>query len=105
MIIIVAIVVAVAVRLIVLFVIADQVVESETIVRGNEINAVIWTSPVVSIKIGATGESLAHLTDVALVAFPKTANRVAVFAVPFRPWRGEISHLITAVTHIPRLGD
>ena len=102
LIIIVPVVVAVAVRLIVLFIVADQVVESETVVRGNEIDARIWASPIVSIKIGAPSEPVPHLADAALIAFPKTANRVAVFAVPFRKRRRKIANLVSAVPDVPR---
>src|SRR5438876_4890257 len=69
LIIIVAVVVAVAVRLVVLFIVADQVVERETIVRGDEIDAGIWASPVMSIKIGAPSKPVTHLADAAFIAF------------------------------------
>src|SRR6476660_3401511 len=98
----VAVLVAVAVRLIVFFIVADQVVESEPVVRGNEIDAGIWASPVVPIKIGAPSEPVAHLANAALVAFPKTANRVAVFALPFRKRHRKITNLIAAVPDVPR---
>ena len=101
-IIIVAVLVAFAVRLIVLFVVADQVVERETIVRGDEIDARIWASSAVLIKIGAAGQPISHLADAALVAFPETAHCVAIFAVPFRTRHRKIANLITAVPDVPR---
>src|SRR5207237_2259874 len=105
LIIIVPVVVAVAVRLIVLFIVADQVVESKTIVRGNEIHARVRAPPILLVQVRTAGKPVAHLADAALVAFPKTADCVAVFAVPFRKRRGEISHLITTVAHVPWLRD
>ena len=97
--------IAVVVHLVVLFVVGDQVIQRETIVRGDEIDAGVWASPIVLIQIGAPGEPIAHLPKAALVAFPKTANGVAIFPIPFRPKHREIPNLIAALAHVPRFGD
>jgi hypothetical protein len=57
------------------------------------------------VEIGASGESMRQLANAAFVAFPKTADRVAIFAVPFRPGHGKVAHLIAAFSDIPRFCD
>src|SRR4030095_5847168 len=71
----------------------------------DEVDARVRPQAVMFIKIGASGESIRHVTDPAFIAFPKTADRVAVFAVPFRPGRGKVPHLIAASSDIPRFCD
>ena len=88
-----------------LLVVTDQVVQRESIVGGNKIDARIWTTPAVLIEIGTAGEPVGDLANVALVAFPKAPHRVAIFAVPFRPEHGKVSNLIAAFAYIPRLRD
>src|SRR5712675_49280 len=73
------IIVAVAV----FFVVADQVVQCKSIVGCNEVDARVRPSAVMFIEIRASSESICHLTNAAFVSFPKTAYRVAIFAVPF----------------------
>ena len=104
-IVIVAVAVAVAVQFIVLFVVTDQIVQGETIMCGHEIDTRVRASPVVLIKVGAPGKSIPHLANAPLIAFPKTANRVAIFAVPFRPRRRKIPNLIAAIAYVPRFRD
>src|SRR4029078_12214319 len=72
---------------------------------GNEVDACVGPPAVMFIEIGASSESIRHLTDAAFIALPKTADRVAVFAVPLRPGRGKVSHLIAAFPDIPRFCD
>ena len=105
LVIVVTVAVVVAVRSVVLLVVADQVGQRETIVRGNKIYARVRTSPAVLIKIGTAGEPVSHFTDTALVAFPKTAHRIAIFAIPFRPKHGKIPDLVAALAHVPRFRD
>ena len=44
-------------------------------------------------------------TMLILVAFPKTAHRIAVFVIPFGPAGRESADLIAADADIPRLGN
>ena len=85
-----------------LLIVADQIVQRETIVRGDKIDAGVRASPVVLVQVGASAEPVRHLADASLIAFPKTANRVAVFSVPFRPRRRKIPDLIAALADVPR---
>src|SRR5262245_1212952 len=71
----------------------------------NEVDAGVRAPAVTFIQIGASGESIRHFTDAAFIAFPKTADRVAIFAVPFRPWQGEVAHLIASFSDVPRFCD
>ena len=105
LIVVVAVAVLVAVQLVVLFVVADQIDQREPIVGSDEIDARVWATPVVLIKIGTAGEPVSHLADSPLVAFPKAPHRVPIFAVPFRPEHGKIPDLIAAFAHVPRFGD
>jgi len=40
-----------------------------------------------------------------VLAPPVVAHGVAVLAVPLRPQRGEVAHLVAALADVPRLGD
>ena len=105
MIVVVAVVVVLAVGFVVFLVVADEIVQGEAIVRGDEIDARIRAAAAVLIQIGAAREPIGDLADAAFVAFPKTAHFVAIFAVPFRPEHRKIADLITAFAHVPRLCD
>src|SRR6266481_7009911 len=105
LIIVVAVAVLVAIQLVVFFVVADQVVQGESIMGCHEVDARVRPSAVMFIEIGASGESIRHFTNAAFIAFPKTADRVPIFAVPFRPGRGKLAHLIAALPDIPRFCD
>ena len=74
LIIIVAVAVFVVVQLVVFFVVADQVVQCESIMGCNEVDARVRPPAVMFIEIGASGESIRHVTNAAFIAFPKTAD-------------------------------
>ena len=57
------------------------------------------------IKIRTAGEPVSHFANATLVAFPKTAHGIPIFAVPFRPEDGKISDLIATFAHVPRFCD
>src|SRR4029453_10039644 len=105
LIIVVAVAVRVAVQLVVFFVITDQIGQCESIMGCNEVDARVRPLAVMFIEIGASGESIRHLTDPTFIAFPKTADRVAIFAVPFGPRHRKVAHLIASFSDIPRLCD
>src|SRR6476646_8391317 len=105
LIIVVAVAVLVAVQLVVFFVVADQIGECESIMDCNEVDARVRPSAVMFIEIGASGKSIRHVTNTPFIALPKTADRVAIFAVPFRPGHRKVAHLIAAFPDIPRFCD
>src|SRR5580765_3180772 len=101
----VAVAVFVVVQLVVLFVVADQIGQRESIMGCNEVDARVRPSAVMFIEIGASGKSIRHVTNAPFITLPKTPNRVAKFAVPFRPGRGKVAHLIAAFPDVPRFCD
>ena len=105
MIVVVAVVVVLAVRFVVFVVVADEIVQRETVVRGNEIDAGVGAAAVVLVEVRAARQAISHLADPPFVAFPKAADRVAILAVPLRPEDRKITDLITAFAHVPRLRD
>src|SRR5262245_6314151 len=105
LIIVVAVAVVVLVRLVVLVVVADQIAQCESIMSCDKVDARVRPPSVMFKKIGASGESICDLANTPFIAFPKTADRVAVLAVPFRPGRGKVAHLIAACSDIPWFCD
>src|SRR6478736_1544980 len=83
----------------------NEISESESIMRGNEIDAGVWPFTIVLIKIGAAGQPIGHFTDLAFVALPKTPHGIAILPIPFRPQHREIPNLIPAFADVPRLRD
>ena len=57
------------------------------------------------VQVGAAREPVAELAERRRLAAPQVADRVAVPAVPLRPARREVTDLVPAVAHVPRLGD
>ena len=88
-----------------LFIVADQIAQRETIVRGDEVDARVRAAPIVLIQIGAPGEPVSQLPNAAFIAFPETADGIAVFAVPFSPKYRKIPNLIAAFADVPRFRD
>ena len=88
-----------------LVVISDEIVESVSVVRSDEIHTRVRPPAVVLVKIGAAGQSIRDFSDKSFVAPPKTAHRIAKFSVPFRKRGRKITDLITAVANVPRLRD
>src|SRR5436305_5957176 len=86
-------------------VVADQIGQCESIVGCNEVHARVRPPAVMFIEIGASGESIRHLSNATFVAFPKTPDGVAIFAIPFRPGHREVAHLIAAFSDVPRFCD
>src|SRR6202035_5637874 len=94
-----------AVGLIVLLVVGDQVAQREAVVGGDEVDAGPGMAAVGLVEVGATGEAGGELTQGGRLAPPEVPHGVAVFTVPLRPERGEITHLVAAFADVPRLGD
>ena len=105
MIVVVAVAIFFAVGFVVLVVVADEIVQGEAVVRGDEVDARVRAAAARLIKIGTARQAISDFADLSFVAFPKTADGVAIFAVPLRPENREIADLITAFADVPRLGD
>src|SRR5262245_289217 len=96
LIIVVAVAIVVAVQLVVFLVVADQIGQCESIMGCNEVDARVRPPAVMLVEIGASGKSVRHLTNATFIAFPKAADRVAIFAIPFRPGGRKVAHLVAA---------
>src|SRR5689334_16937342 len=94
-IVIVPVVVLLAVGFIMFFVVANEICERKSVVGGNKVDAGVGPSAIVVVKVRATGQSIRHFADSAFVAFPKTTDGIAIFAVPFRPQHRKIADLIS----------
>src|SRR4029078_875679 len=65
----------------------------------------VRTPPALLVEIAAAREPRRQLGERAAVAAPEAPYRVAVLAVPLRPFRREVPDLVPAFAQIPRLGD
>src|SRR5262249_4031899 len=86
------------------FFVADEVLESEPIVCGNEVDARGRSAPARLEKIARTGEPVGELRG-KLVTVPKPTNRITIATVPLGPSNWEVSNLISALANIPWLRD
>ena len=100
-----AVVAALAVRVVVLVVVGDQVGQGEAVVRGDEVDRRERAAAVVLVQVGAAGQARGELTEAAGLAAPEVAHGVAVLPVPLRPQGREVAHLVAAGADVPRLGD
>ena len=97
--------VAFAVRLIVLVVVADQILQRETVMRGNEVDARPGTAATITEDVGRARHPRRHVGDEASIAFPEAPHDIAILAVPLGPTRREITELIAARANVPGFAD
>ena len=102
---VVAVAVVLAVGLVVFFVIADQIVQAEAVVGGDEVDAGVRPAAVVFVQVARSAQPGGEFRDGVPVAAPELADRVAVFAVPFGPEHRKVADLVAAFAQVPRLGD
>ena len=102
---ILAVLVVLAVGVVVLDVVADQIGHREAVVRGHEVDAGVRATAALLVEIAAARQPRRQLRDDPVVPAPEAAHGVAVLAVPLRPLGGEVADLIAAFAEIPRLGD
>ena len=100
-----AVAVVLAVGLVVLVVVRDQVAQREAVVRGDEVDARVRPARRALVEVRAAGEAVGELGERLIGAAPEVAHAVAVLAVPFRPQRREVADLVAAFADVPRLGD
>src|SRR5262249_49541638 len=94
-----------AIGLVVLDVVADEVGEGEAVVGRDEVDAGVGPTAALLVEIARAREPVAELRHLPLVALPVAAYGVAVLSVPFGPPYREIADLIAALAEIPGLGD
>ena len=100
-----AVTVVLAVRLVVLIGVAHQVGEGETIMHGDMVDAAARTATVVIEQVGRAGHSAADLADQTSLTGPITPQRLTVAIVPFGPSGRKRADLIAARADVPRFGD
>src|SRR4051794_23964103 len=73
--------------------------------RGDEVDAGVGLAAIALVEIAGACEALRQFRDQTAMAFPEAPNAVAVLAVPLAPEDREVPDLVTALAHIPRLGN
>ena len=73
--------------------------------HGDEVDAVERAAAVVLVEVGGAGDPGRELGEGGRLAAPEVAHGVAVLAVPLRPQRREVAHLVAAGADVPRFGD
>src|SRR5262245_31989316 len=79
------VIVVLAVVEVVLFVIRDEITESESVVAGHEVYRSGRLPSGCQVEVGRAHDPLDHLTDHANVALEETASGIAEFAIPLQP--------------------
>ena len=100
-----AVAVALAVGVVVLALVGDEVVQREAVVRGDEVDAGLRLAALVLEQVGRAGEAVADLRRQVLVPLPVAADGVAELPVPLAEGGGEVAHLVAAEPRVPGLGD
>ena len=100
-----AIGIALAVRLVMLVVVADEVAQREPVVRGNEVDRGGRPTSARFEDVARPGQATGELRHQTAIAFPVRAHGVAVAAVPIGPAGRKSSHLVATITQVPRLRD
>src|SRR5208337_4198590 len=100
-----SVLVVLAVSFIVFFIIGNQIMQSETIVSRDEINACIGPPPGGLIQIRTTTESITIFTKCFVLSTPEISDTVPVLAIPFSPLRRKVADLVATLTEVPRLCD
>ena len=98
-----AVAVFLEVCLVVFFVVADEIVEREAVVRGDEVDARGGLPAGPRIQVIASSETGRELGHRPAVAAPEPAHRISILPIPLGPQHREIADLIPALAEIPRL--
>ena len=100
-IVVVAVSVFFAIRFVVFVLVADQVAKREPVMTSDEIQTRSRAATVVGIEIAAPGQPAGKFSNRTAIAFPKTSDTVAIFAVPLGPQHRKITYLISSWAKIP----
>jgi hypothetical protein len=100
-----SIAVPLAVRVVVLLIVAYQILQVEAVVAGHEVDAGVRFPAAVRVEVAAPAKPGRKFRHDATVPFPEPPYRVAVLAVPLRPQHRKVPDLIPALAEVPRLGD
>src|SRR5882762_9334436 len=75
------------VSLVVFFVVADEVLQGETVMGGDEVDARPGTTAAIAEDVGRAGDARGEFGNQPLLALPIAAHRSAVLRVPLGPAR------------------
>src|ERR1700749_1552385 len=105
MVVAVTVAIVLAIGLVVLVVIRNEIVQVEAIMCSDEIDARPRPAAALVEEGGGSREALGQILHRAGVALPESTRRVAEFVVPLSPTVRELSNLITPGTNVPWFGN
>ena len=100
-----AVAVVLAVGLVVLLVVGNEIVEREAVVAGHEVDALLGLALLVAVDLGAADHPVGHAPQRARLAAEEIADVVAEPAVPFLPGVADEAADLVQPGRVPRLGD
>src|SRR5690606_23015155 len=100
-----AVLVVLEVRLIMLLVVRDEILDGEPVMRGNEIDARPWPPAAMIEHVGPAEQATRGIRHRALVTLPVGADSVAIATVPFRESRRKATQLKAVRADVPRFRD
>src|SRR5205085_3670590 len=100
-----AVAIVFAICLVVLFVVAEQILQREAVMDGDVIDAGTRRAAVVIEQVGRAGHTAGDFADQAAFAAPVAPHRRTVTVIPFRPLRGKRTDLVATESQIPGFGD
>src|SRR4029453_2924230 len=99
-----AVAIVLPVRLVVLPVVRDEVIQGEAVVTGHEVDALLWLPLLITVDRGATYETVGEAPDRPLLATQEATGVVAEPSVPLLPAvPHEAAHLVEP-RRLPGLG-
>ena len=101
---VVAVAVPFMIGFVVFRVVADEVMQRETVMRSDEVDRSTSSAARRGVQVAASGQTSRQSAEPE-PALPKASNIVPEAIIPFRPTRWESTDLIAALAHIPRLGN
>src|SRR6185503_2399884 len=102
-IVIVAVAVVLAVGLVVLLLVGHEIVEREAVMSRDEVHRGPWLATALVEEIGGGSDAGSQFGQLAVLALPVGADRIAIFVVPLGPAGRETADLVAAGAAIPRL--
>src|SRR5687768_14319171 len=98
-----AVAVGFAVRLVVLVLVGNLVAKSETVMGGHKVDA--RGERAAAEHVGAPGDASNELAVQTLVAAPEAADAITIATVPLPPGRRKTAQLVAAIPEVPGLRD
>src|SRR5437868_15465020 len=99
-----AVAIVFAICLVVLFVVAEQILQREAVMYRDVIDAGAGRAAVVVEEVGRPGHTAGDFADQAACAYPIAPHRRAFRIVPFRPLRGKRTDLVATESEVPGFG-